>query len=231
MRTIIIDDIPLAVESLKADLKDYHTEDVKLVGVAHSVMEGAKLIRKVNPDLIFLDVHMNDGDGFDLLEMIDSSNISVVFTTASADHAIKAFQFSAVDYLLKPIDPELLSLSIKKAKQQYNVISDSQDGFITVNTNEEIRRINKTDIIRLEAMGNYTQIFLTGGDKVLITKTLKDFVLKLGLGFLRVHQSHLVNLEQVHSYIKTEGGYLKMKDDSNVPVSVRKKQEVINAIS
>ena len=235
LKAIIIDDMPLAIASLQADLSDNHEQDVVVIGTASGVMEGAKLIKKLSPDMIFLDIHMGDGDGFDLLDIITDGSIKVVFTTASKDHAIQAFQFEAVDYLLKPVDPQLLTVAIQKVMALHQSSPDPKASStavpttIALNTQEEIRILNLVDIIRLEAMGNYTTFYTEDG-KILVTKTLKEFEKVLSDDFIRVHQSHLVNRQQIKAYVKTEGGYLKMKDGSDVPVSVRKKSYVMDLL-
>lgn len=232
-KAIIVDDLPLAIASLKADLEEYHP-DIHILDTATGVMDAAKKIKKHKPDLIFLDIHMGDGDGFDLLEIIQSEKIKVIFTTASKDHAIKAFQYSASDYLLKPVDPELLANAINKLKSS-DLFEDSTNlnttNTITLNTQEEIRLVNKIDIIRLESMGNYTTFYLADESKVLVTKTLKEFEKLLSHDFIRSHQSHLVNINHVKSYIKTEGGYIELKNGKHVPVSFRKRASVIEALS
>ena len=231
IKTLIVDDMPLAIANLQADLEE--VDNIEVVGTAHGVMEAAKQIKKLKPDLLFLDIHMGDGDGFDLLEMISDEGLAVIFTTASKDHAIKAFQFKAIDYLLKPIDPQLLDQAIDKVVQAHSVQTpqkSTKSGSIALNTQEEIRLVNIADIIRLEAMSNYTNFHLAGGSKILVTKTLKEFEKVLPESFLRVHQSHLVNRDQIDAYIKTEGGYLKMKDGADVPVSVRKKAQVVEML-
>jgi len=233
IRAMIIDDMPLAIASLRADLESAHPE-IEIVGTAEGVISGAKEVKKLKPELLFLDIHMGDGDGFDLLDIIANDNIKVIFTTASLDHAIRAFQFEAVDYLLKPVDPELLKAAILKAEAQLQ--KDSTDNSqvtsetISLNTQEEIRILNIDEIIRLEAMGNYTTFHTSDGQKVLVTKTMKEFEKLLPTKFIRVHQSHLVNKLHISAYIKTEGGYLKMKDGTDVPVSVRKKSAVIELL-
>jgi len=232
IKTIIIDDMPLAISSLKADLEEGHPE-IDIVATASGVLEAAKLIKQYKPSLLFLDIHMGDGDGFDLLEIIENDQYQVIFTTASRDHAIKAFRFQAVDYLLKPIDANLLALAISKVvKQRQSGLKNKpqQQGSIALNTQSEIRIVSISNIIRLEAMGNYTQFHIEDGSKVLVTKTLKEFEKSLSDNFIRVHQSHLVNRDQIKAYIKTEGGYLKMKNDSDVPVSVRKKSYVMDLL-
>lgn len=230
---IIIDDMPLAIANLQAELEENHQE-INIVSTANGVLEGAKKIKQLKPDLIFLDVHMGDGDGFDLLDIIESQNIAVIFTTASKEHAIKAFQFAAVDYLLKPVDSVLLKQAIEKVEKLKDNLTDSKgeklSDRLTLNTQEEIRVVLKKDIIRLESMGNYTTFFISDDSKVLVTKTLKEFDKKLP-SFIRVHQSHLVNVQHIKSYIKTEGGYLELKNGSRVPVSFRKKAFVIDALS
>lgn len=241
MQAIIIDDLPLAIASLRQDLEDY-CPDIKVIATADGVIEGSKLLRKIKPDILFLDVQMGDGDGFDLLDIIDTSAFPVIFTTASEDYAIKAFQYAAVDYLLKPMDPELLVQAIEKAKlkpqlsdQQKNIIKnntgDTRAREIALNTQEEIRVVALADIIRCTSMDNYTQFFIADGSKVLVTKTLKQYERMLPEEmFLRVHQSHLVNIHKIKSYIKTEGGYLLLKNGEHIPVSVRKKPMVMDLL-
>ena len=225
--------MPLSIASLEADLKDNHPE-IEIVATAEGVLDAAKVIKKEKPTLIFLDIHMGDGDGFDLLEIIPNSDTLVIFTTASKDHAIKAFQFDAVDYLLKPVDLELLAAAIQKVKDKLGASStsklDAQTKTIALNTQSEIRVVELSDIIRLEAMGNYTKFYLGDTSHVLVTRTLKDYDSTLPDNFIRVHQSHLVNRAHIKAYVKTEGGYLKMKDGTNVPVSVRKKSYVMDLL-
>ncbi|MBT8229302.1 MAG: LytTR family DNA-binding domain-containing protein [Bacteroidia bacterium] len=230
IKAVIIDDMPLAIASLQKDIEDTAL-DIEVVGTAEGVISGAKLLKSVEPDLIFLDIHMGDGDGFDLLDIIDNKQYKVIFTTASRDHAIKAFQFSAIDYLLKPIDPELLKKAIEKMKGEAEEAPESYSGSITLNTQEEIRLARIDQIIRLEAMGNYTNFHFVNEPKLLVTKTLKEFERILPDHFLRVHQSHLVNRNHIKAYIKTEGGYLLMNDGSHVAVAVRKKPGLIELLS
>lgn len=232
LKAIIVDDMPLAIASLKADIEDIDF-GVDVIDSAEGVMDAAKKIKKHKPDLVFLDIHMGDGDGFDLLDIVDR-NMMVIFTTASKDLAVKAFQFSALDYLLKPIDTELLKAAIEKAHEQMKTgpkTVGEASGSIALNTQEEIRLVSILDIVRLEAMGNYTTFYINDESKVLVTKTMKDFEKVLPNSFLRVHQSHLVNKIHIKSYIKTEGGYLMMKNGTTVPVSVRKKPFVMEELS
>lgn len=242
LKAIIIDDMELARVSLKADLADY-CPNVKVIGEADSVLSGAKLLKSVSPDILFLDIEMEDGDGFDLLDILPNNLDSVIFVTARQDYALKAFQYSAVDYLLKPVDPDLLKNAVDKmaAKKRTNpdqleiLKSSMREGAklerIALHTSDKIVVSELKDIIRLEAMTNYTYFYFSDGSKLLITKTLKDFDTMLGeSGFVRVHQSHLINMSHVQAYVKTEGGYILMKNNDIVPVSVRKKSYVVNLL-
>lgn len=233
IKTIIVDDMPLAIANLKADLEDSHP-NIEIIDTANGVMEAAKKIKKLHPELIFLDVHMGDGDGFDLLEIIETAKIKVIFTTASKDHAIKAFQFSASDYLLKPVDPDLLKQAIDKIMEVHISPPSNKPQTletITLNTQEEVRLVRKDQIVRLEAMGNYTHFHLVDDSKVLVTKTMKEYEKTLGPAFIRVHQSHLVHKLFIKAYVKSEGGYLELINGQTVPVSFRKKAQVIEALS
>ena len=229
IKALIVDDIELAIASMDADIRDNFSEDIEIVGTASGVMDAAKQFIKLKPDLIFLDIHMGDGDGFDLLEMIERDHTDIIFTTASKDFAIDAFKVNAVDYLLKPIDLDLLSKAIDKLKikrQGQAIINTDEGRVLSLSTQEELRRVKQSNIIRLESSGNYTFFYLTDGSKVLVTKTMKIFEKQLDQKFVRVHQSHIVNLDHIRAYVKSEGGYIEMRDDSIVPVSVRKKPMV-----
>ncbi len=243
MQAVIIDDMPLARANLRADLED-HCPEIEILGEAEGVVSGAKLLKQVNPEIIFLDIDMNDGSGFDLLEMIDADRYKVIFTTASDLHAIRAFQFSAIDYLMKPIDGDLLAKAVNKVKGQAptessqisllrnNMNASKAPEKIALHTNEKIVVRSVNEIIRCESMGNYTQFFFSDGDKLLVTKTLKEFDAYLEeANFFRAHQSHLVNMDHIKAYIKNEGGYLLMDDGSHVSVSVRKKPVLVELLN
>ena len=236
IRAVIIDDISLARASLRADLEDYCPQ-VEIIGEADGVLSGLKLIRKESPELIFLDIHMTDGEGFDVLEILQNRNASVIFTTASEAHAIKAFQNDALDYLLKPIDPDLLEKAVQKHIVRKAAISSAsisktvskvRKHKITLSTLDDLRVVDVADIVRLQADGNYTTVYELDGTKTMISKSLKEFELQLvPYNFYRTHQSHLVSVNKIKSYLKSEGGFLLMEDGSEVPVSVRKKAEVV----
>jgi len=239
---VIIDDVQAARDTLKADLKDYCPQ-INILGEADGVVSGAKLIKNKKPQVVFLDIQMQDGSGFDLLEILPEVNFNIIFTTASDEFAIRAFRFSALDYLLKPIDPEELTAAVKKleAKDQpetenLQVLRDNLSESrplkrLALNTLEKIHIAEIENIVRCESNVNYTMFHFNEGKKLLVTKTLKEFDEMLrDHGFIRVHQSHLVNVKYLKEYVKTDGGYLVMKNGAEVPVSTRKKQMVLEAI-
>jgi two-component system LytT family response regulator len=249
IRTVLIDDNPHAIQILRDDLGRMFPE-VEIVGEAGGVVEGAKVLRRANPDLLLLDIQMGDGTGFDLLEIVPDLRFQLIFTTAHDEHAIRAFRFAAIDYLLKPIDPEELRRAVERAKsflslsngiapkqqERLPVLEEhfKKEGMpktIAFHTAEKIHVARLEDILRLEASGNYTQVFFTNGSKLLLTKTLKEFSQMLeNSGFLRVHQSHIVNFSHIREFIKTDGGFIVMADGMKVPVAVRKKGEVLSRL-
>ena len=237
---VLIDDMPQAISVLQNDLRDYCRE-IEIVGTAESVVKGAKLIKKVQPNIIFLDIMLGDGTGFDLLEILDDDlDYKVIFTTASDEHAIRAFRYAAVDYLLKPIDPEELQQAVTKAITQLNTqqhqipllkeaYENVQPKRLALHTLDKVNIVDIHNIIRCESDNNCTWFYLEDGQKILVTKTLKHFDQILReQSFMRCHQSHLINRQYVQEFIKRDGGYLILKDGSRIPVSVRKRQQVMN---
>ncbi len=241
IKAAIIDDMDMARATLRADLQEY-CPDIEIVGEADSVVSGLKMLKSTKLDLLFLDIELDDGIGFDILELLEQYDFQVIFTTASDEYAIRAFQVSAVDYLLKPIDPELLQQAVNKithsapyAPEQLSVLrdqlADKDTQKIVLHTQEKIVSTDINKITRLESNGNYTYFYFTDGSKLLITKTLKDFEKVLpDSKFIRTHQSHLVNADEVKEFVKTEGGYLLMNDQSRVSVSIRKRTEVLKRL-
>ena len=238
IRAVIIDDIPEAVSVLKADLENYCV-NIEVVGSAGGVVSGAKLVRELKPDLVFLDIQMPDGTGFDLLEILPETNFKLIFTTASDEFAIKAFKFSAVDYLLKPIDPDELMDAVSRVSDQERPaerIDLLKENFratrrIALNTLEKIHIVNVEEIFRCESDINYTMFHFTDATKLLVTKTLKEFDKLLSdNGFIRVHQSHLINTNFIKEFLKSSG-YIVMKDGTKIPVSTRKKQVLMDMIA
>jgi len=242
IKAIIIDDIQQARDTLKEDLKTY-CPDVEIIGEAEGVVSGVKLLKAHQPDVLFLDIQMQDGSGFDLLEILPEINFKIIFTTASDAFAIKAFRFSAIDYLLKPIDPDELTEAVKKievatpqAKESFDLLLDtfkekSAPRKLVLHTQEKIHVVGIEEIVRCESSGNYTIFHFTNAPKLMVTRTLKEFDQMLqDQGFARVHQSNLVAKQHIKGYNKQEGGFLEMSDGSHVSVSLRKKATVMKML-
>lgn len=241
MKAVIVDDMSLAIESLQADLKEYLPE-IEILGTAESVVTGAKLIKKLKPQLVFLDIEMPDGLGFDLLDLLEQPYPNIIFVTGSNEYAIKAFRYSAIDYILKPADPELLVEAFKKVKlktglsnEQLEIAKESMNKDtatqLALNTQEELRIVDIKDIVRCKADSNYTTFYFVDKSKMVVTKPLKEYDKILSpLGFIRSHQSHLVNTHYIESFQKADGGYLLLNDNQMVPVSVRKRSEVMELL-
>jgi two-component system LytT family response regulator len=233
----VIDDEPKARDAI-INLLALSPVDLTIVGEADSVESAFEMINLQSPDLVLLDIDLPDGTGFDLLKKFDFIHFKVIFITAHQEHAIRAFKFSAVDYILKPITAGMLFSALEKAKSEI----DKEDTMlrlgtllsnleklkkIVLKTAESIHIINVSQIIRCEADVNYTTFYLQGGEKLLVSKPLKEYDDLLSqAGFFRTHQSHLVSLDHMLRYEKTDGGYLVMDDNSAVPVAVRKKDEL-----
>lgn len=243
LTAIIVEDMPDALQLLKRDIEANHPE-IKISDTAQSVVEAAKLLRKNQPDILFLDIMLGDGTGFDILEIVPNLKSKIIFVTASDEFAIRAFKFAAIDYVLKPYSHEDLALAISRAKEQLQPNQERLDILkntlaaperkpdkISLHTLDKIIIVNLDDIVRCESDSNNTIFHLKDKRKIFVTKTLKYFsdMLK-SYDFLRIHQSHLVNLQCISAFIKTDGGYLMLKNGENVPVSVRKKAEVIEIL-
>lgn len=242
LKTIIIDDEIKARETIRNMLETY-CPDVEVIGSAGSVKEGIKVLEKNSPDLVFLDIKMGDGTGFDLLRKLKNKDFFLIFITAFEEFAIRAIKFSALDYILKPLDPDELVNAVQKAEHAYEKENVSQrlealyenldmlnnkSKRIVLKTTSSVHIVNLKDIIRCESEKNYTHFFIVDQEKVTVSKTLKEYnEMLMDYSFYRVHQSHLVNLAHVRRYEKQEGGHLVMDDDSSVPVSFRKKEDLM----
>lgn len=242
LKAVIIDDIEQARRTLKKDFEVYAPE-IEVIGEASGVIEGVKLLRNIQPDVVFLDIQMQDGSGFDLLDLIQEINFRIIFITASDAHAIKAFRYAAIDYLLKPVDPDELKLAIQKLKEKsssenekYKLLNeslktDNKQSRLALHTQEKIHVVNIADIIRCESNINYTEFHFTDDKKLMVTKTLKEFEDLLSEhGFFRVHQSHLINTAYLREFIKSDGGSIRMENGHIIPVSTRKKAQVLEMI-
>lgn len=242
---ILIDDDINLRNGMKGLLQLYAPQ-IAIIGEADSVVSGVEAIESLRPQVVFLDIQLNDGTGFDILEKITSFHGApkshIVFITAHEQYAIKAFRFSALDFLLKPVDPDELQKVIQKIKSEIEKNDSSShidlllenirkkvDNFkrIALSTSDGIHLFDVSDIIRCESEDNYTKFFIKNSKPILISKTLKEYEeLLTEHGFERIHQSHLINLNYLKSYIKKEGGYVIMADDSQLPISQRKKERL-----
>ncbi|MEZ5196898.1 MAG: LytTR family DNA-binding domain-containing protein [Bacteroidales bacterium] len=245
MKIVIIDDEERARKSI-AGILNLSNHNIQLVGEAFDVKSGIDAIREHNPDLVLLDINMPDGTGFDLLKKLDNINFKVIFITAYEEFAIRAFEFSAIDYILKPVDPSKLVDAINRANhliEQENMglklnalfanleNSASDCKKIVLKTAESIYVVNTSDVIRSESDGGYTRFFLVDGKKILVSRNMKDFEEMLnGFGFFRIHQSHLINLKYIDHYSKVEGGAVVMKDNSTLPLARRKKDSFLKLL-
>lgn len=244
MKTLIIEDELQAISALKAELAT-HCPQVDVIDAARTVSDAIKKIKLHNPDLIFLDIQLADGLGFDIIENFKDHNFKIIFTTAYSQYAIKAIRFSALDYLLKPIDALELIHAVEKAESINkssewmkiqtlisNFTQAPQKKKIALQTSEGINIYELDNIISCSADRNYTELHLTNGKKVLYSKTLKEFEdLLINSGFERIHHSHIINLNHMVSFINKDGGYAKMSDNSEIPVSQRKRAQLIDALN
>ncbi len=246
IHTVIIDDEAKARKVLRHALIEIDAP-VSIVGEAASVKEGVASIERYAPQLVFLDVEMQDGTGFDLLERLDTIDFSVIFTTAYSQYAIQAFRFSAVDYLLKPIDLTQLSEALQKVrsrwgtdalypKQLYNLLHnmrrDAHEQCLAIVGGATIDFVQMGDILYCEADGGYTVLHLTGGQTLLSSKALNHFERTLpGDQFIRVNRNYLLHRRYIRQYRSTgETGLVTMTDGERVEVSRRKKHAFLDFI-
>lgn len=239
MKKILIIDDEKRIRDFVKRIIDSFGFDVEVYTDGENVETGISAINALKPDIVFLDIQMPDGTGFDLLNQLGDKPFELIFITAFQEYAIMAIKFSALDYILKPIDAEELKIALqnaldtmdlKKDEIQFEALSQnlntSQKRKLVLKTQESVHVVDLSEIIRCEADKNYTFFFLNSGKKILVSRTLKDFDLLLtNHGFFRVQQSHLVNIEYIDRYDKTEGGSVIMKDGSAVPLSIAKKDQ------
>ena len=243
IKAIIIEDEKSNRENLAKILLEYCSE-VNVLAQCSSAIDGRKAIIEHRPDLVFLDIEMPGGDGFSLLESFEEINFEVIFVTAYNQYGIKAVKFCALDYLLKPVDILELSQAVEKVQKRLKAKTDQlrlqtllanrsneSNPKIALPLSDKIVFIDVTSIIRCQGEGNYTHIYLKGEEKLLASKTLKEFEELLSdYNFLRVHQSHLINLNEVKAYVKSDGGYIKMNDNSSVSISRQRKEMVMERL-
>lgn len=244
MRCIIIEDEDQAISALISEI-NRNCPELNIVGTAGKIKEGINLIENANPELIFLDIQLTDGLGFEILNHFEKHNFQIIFTTAYSQYAINAIKFSALDYLLKPINASELKNVVSKAKAKNknelhsqiesflkNQTLQNQNKKIALQTSQGIFIHEIQTIIKCTSEGNYTNIHFIDGKKLLISKPLKDFEDMLcGFGFERIHHSHIINLNHLSSYVFKDGGYVILTDKSSLPVSKRKKASLMDYLS
>jgi two-component system LytT family response regulator len=247
MKALIIEDEIKSREMLVGLIKSNFPE-ITILGTAKNVKEAVEQINSLKPNLLFLDISMPDGTGFDVLEKTQDFKYDIVFTTATDKHAIKAIKYSACDYLLKPIDIDELKLTVQKLiEKKANVFpgmenlqfliqnlkrADDNYSKITLPTGNAYEIINIKDIIRCEADGSYTVFFLVGGKKLMVSASLKHYEdLLPSKEFIRIHHHHLINMNHVIRFLKVDGGYAVMSDESQIEISRRKKEAFIERLN
>lgn len=239
---VIIDDEKDARELVKFLVTSYFQE-IQIIDTASSVVEGIKSIAKHKPKIVFLDIEMQDGNGFDVLDGISDKNFEFIFITAFDHYAVKAFKYSAIDYLVKPIDVDEFTDSVNRIINKLNLKKDNQKHYTVLKENFQTKTLSKlalpsnkgyefvkvSDIIRFEADGRYTNVYLKNNRMITVTKLLKEFIdLIDDHNFYRTHKSHLINLNYVKMFVKTEGGSILMTDGSNIPISKTNRDEFLD---
>jgi two-component system LytT family response regulator len=233
IKTLIVDDEADAVGFISSIIKEYCPK-LEVIGFANSVKDGVRLIIEKQPELVFLDVEMPHGSGFDLLAQFPDKTFDVVFITAFNQYAMKAIKFSAVDYILKPINISEFIEAVDKVTEKRSHSFNQQINYgellenlkstlpakLAIPTAEGMEYLNTRDIIRIEADRSYCWFYLQDRRKYLVSKNLKEYQdLLSDRDFFRPHNSHLINLDHVKKYIKQDGGYIEMTDGSHIPVS------------
>lgn len=245
MKAVIVDDDSSVVNIISKLIKSDFT-DISIVATAGDVENGYHCIIENHPDLLFLDINLPNGTGFDLLKRLKKIDFKIIFMTAFEEFALQAIKVSALDYLLKPIDNVELADAIDKARE---IIKQEEEQLkvkallenfeekkilkrIVLSTSDYLHFININDIVRCEADSNYTFFYLVDKKKILVSKTIKEYAgLLKNSGFLRVHQSHLINTAYIDKFVKSDGGYLLMKDKSSVPVSLSNRQNILKTLN
>lgn len=245
IRTVLIDDEIDSIKILQKLLGSYCPQ-VEVVGTAEGVETATTLIRATRPDLVFLDIEMMQGNAFDLLNRLQPINFQVIFVTAFDNYAVRAFKYSAVDYLLKPLDINRLVAAVEKVSGKFekeNVLAQMKmlmenlgnislsDQKIAIPTLTGLSFVALGDIIRLEAKGGYTAICMVDKQKILATRTIKEYedILPPNI-FYRIHNSHIINLQKIKKYQKGRGGSVIMEDNSNIEVAIRRRDDFIGRL-
>ncbi|GGA98043.1 LytR/AlgR family response regulator transcription factor [Puia dinghuensis] len=240
---VLIDDEPKNTKILKSMIAEF-CPNTKFVGAAPGVADGEVMIRREQPDLVFLDIQLSHENAFDLLDRLLPVTFEVIFVTAYNEYAVKAFRYSALDYLLKPVNIQELCAAVARVdekmrlrstnQQLHNLLSNLRSPEVTTHklaipNAESLTFISVSDIVRCEASGGYTTFFLTNGEKMLSTKTIKEYedVLPPDI-FLRIHSKHIVNILHVKKYHRGRGGYVEMDGRYTIEVSARRKADFLS---
>lgn len=240
---VLVDDEPKNTRILKKMLEEF-CPDTCCAGYAASAEEGEDLIRKVMPDLVFLDIQLSKEDAFDLLERLLPVKFEIIFVTAFNEYAVRAFRYSALDYLLKPVNIHELKAAVQRAaeKLQQRDLNgrlrqllanmrgpDPAQHKLALPNPECLTFISVEDIVRCEASGGYTYFYMCNGEKLLSTRTIKEYEELLPADmFLRIHNSHIVNLLHVKKYYRGRGGYIEMDGQTTIEVSTRRRNEFLS---
>lgn len=247
IKAIIIDDEPNNIINLQALLR-IHCQEVMVVATAINANDGSRLIQNYHPDLVFLDIQMPEKNGFELLATLPQRDFEVIFVTAFDQYGIHAVKFAAIDYLLKPISVEELKLAVNKvllkksdklrSQKLENLIqlleknNQRKEHRIALSSAKETRFVLTEEIIRCESANNYTTFFLTSKEEILVSKPIYEYEeLLADYDFIRCHQSHLINKKHIKSIVKSDGGYILMNDQTNIPISRQKRESLKNNLN
>lgn len=245
VRTVLIDDEIASIRVLK-NLLSAHCPEVEIVGEANSVPSASKIIPSCSPDLVLLDIAINNETAFDLLNSLNNIEFQTIFVTAWDNHAVQAFKYSAVDYLLKPVDAADLQMAIKKVakrsheKEVLENLKALQENIQALKATEQkmavptmngLSFVLMKDIMRLEANGSCTKIYLSNGEPLTTTRIIKEYEdLLPGNIFYRVHNAHIINLNRVQNYHKGRGGYVLMEDGTSIEVAFRRREDFLKRL-
>lgn len=238
---VIIDDEARSRNVINSYINEFIPE-LEVLGTAHNVESGVELITSAKPDLVFLDISMPDGSGFELLDKLPKAKFSLVFVTAYDNYAIKAFDYAALFYLMKPVSVKDLEKVVERhrklryddqIRQKLEVLKSNQKSFskIALPVGNEYEFIEVSDILRCEASTSYTSFYMAGGKKLLVSKSIANFEKLLPqTHFFRIHKKHLINLTHVTKYVKGKTGYVILSDGSHADVAYRRKDEFIEKL-
>jgi two-component system, LytTR family, response regulator len=244
IKAVIVDDEACFREMIQMLLEDYFP-DIKVVAQAEGVEDAIQAIEEQKPDLVFLDIEIKGGTGFHVLRKLKNRDFKLIFITAFNEFAIQAIKFSAIDYILKPINEFEFKAGVERAVQEnekhensvsldllLNNFKNNVDKKLVLRTAQDLHVVNIGDLVRCVADNAYTTFHLNTGEKIMVSKGIGEYTeLLASFGFVRPHQSHLVNLDYIKKLDKTDGGFLILKDKTEIPVSLRQKPSLIELLN